>query len=201
MRVHVRMKYLRKFYVPILNSISEFNTRKYIRNLVKNFVVDLNNGKNKNIRLVYNFADSPDTFGDLMIALMLCRFIALSGHQMTLTVVDGIRGPHWSGVEVNIQNERIKELLNLATYLLPQQVKVELISDYSPVESSINLDTKRFYASAPYFLDLLITKYKWANSRHIGIRIYGTRHNTAYIQRTRHNTAYIQRTRHNTTRM
>ena len=161
MKVYFRIRYLRKFYVPILNFISELNTRKYVKNLVKNFVADLNNYKNKDIRLVYNFADSPDTFGDFMIAVMLCRLLALSGHQMTLTAVDGIRGPHWSGVERNIQNDRIKELLNLAAYLLPQQAKIELVSNYSPVESSINLDSKRFYAAAPYFLDLLITKYKW----------------------------------------
>ena len=166
MWVDFRRKHLRFIYVPILsflgNPFFSFRTRKYIQKMVKSFIRDLNTSKASRIRIIYNFADSPHTFGDFMIVVMLCRFLALSGHQLVLTVVDSIRRSDWIELDDDIQDERIDELLDLAKYLLPESVKVELINNYLPMSSDINLDSKSFYAAAPYFLDLLITKYRWA---------------------------------------
>ena len=165
MWVEFRRKHLRFIYVPVINflkyPLSSFRTRRYIKKMVKSFIQELNKSKVSRIRIIYNFADSPHTFGDFMVVIMLCRFLALSGHQLVLTAVDSMRRSDWKDLEEDIQNERIEDLLNLASYLLPETIKVELINNYLPISSDINLDTKSFYAAAPYFLDLLITKYKW----------------------------------------
>ena len=166
MWVDFRRKHLRFIYAPTINflsnTLSSLRTRRYIKKMVKSFIRDLNTSKASRIRIIYNFADSPHTFGDFMIVVMLCRFLALSGHQLVLTVVDSIRRSDWIELDEDIQDERIDELLDLAKYLLPESVKVELINNYLPMSSDINLDSKSFYAAAPYFLDLLITKYRWA---------------------------------------
>jgi len=129
--------------------------------MVKSFIQELNTAKTSRIRIIYNFADSPHTFGDFMIVVMLCRFLALSGHQLVLTAVDSMRRSDWKDLAEDIQDERIDELLNLARYLLPESAKVELTNNYFSMSSDINLDSKSFYTAAPYFLDLLITKYRW----------------------------------------
>ena len=165
MWVEFRRKHLRFIYVPVINflkcPLSSLRTRRYIKKMVKSFIQELNASKGSRIRIIYNFADSPHTFGDFMIVVMLCRFLALSGHQLVLTVVDSMRRSDWKDLDEDIQNERIQELLDLAEYLLPEAVKVELVNNYQQMSSDINLDSKSFYATAPYFLDLLITKYKW----------------------------------------
>ena len=165
MWVEFRRKHLRFIYVPVINflryPLSSFRTRRYIKKIVKNFIQELNTSKASRIRIIYNFADSPHTFGDFMITAMLGRFLALSGHQLVLTAVDSTRRSDWEDLDKNIQDERIGELLDLAKYLLPESAKVELVKNYLPMSSDVNLDSKSFYAAAPYFLDLLITKYKW----------------------------------------
>jgi hypothetical protein len=165
MWVEFRRKHLRFIYVPVINflryPLSSLRTRRYIKKMVKSFVQELNTSKASRIRIIYNFADSPHTLGDFMITVMLCRFLALSGHQLVLTAVDSMRRSDWKDLDEDIQDERIDELLDLAKYLLPESVNVELIKNYLPMSSDINLDSKSFYAAAPYFLDLLITKYKW----------------------------------------
>lgn len=123
--------------------------------------MELNSSTGKRIRVIYNFANSPHTFGDFMMVVMLSRFLALSGRQVVLTTVDSSRRADWSELEEGTQDSRIEELLDLAKYLLPPVVKVELIHQYRPDPVDINLDSKSFYASAAYFLDLLISKYKW----------------------------------------
>jgi hypothetical protein len=130
--------------------------------MVKSFIQELNTSKASRIRIIYDFADSPHTFGDFMNVVMLGRFLALSGCQIVFTVVDSTRRSDWIELGKDIQGERIDELMNLAKYLLPEAIKVELVKNYFPMSSDINLDSKSFYAAAPYFLDLLITKYKWA---------------------------------------
>lgn len=166
MWVDFRRKHLRFIYVPIINflryPLSSLRTRRYIQKMVKSFIQDLNTSKVRRIRIIYNFADSPHTFGDFMIVVMLGRFLALSGHQLVLTAVDSTRRFDWFEIDEELQDKRIDELLNLAKYLLPEAVKVELVNNYLPMSSDINLDSKSFYVAAPYFLDLLITKYKWA---------------------------------------
>lgn len=165
MWVEFRRKHLRFIYVPVLNflkyPLSSFRTRRYIKKMVKSFIQALKTSKTSPIRLVYNFADSPHTFGDFMIVVMLGRFLSLSGHQLVLTAVDSTRRSDWKDLDEDIQDERIDELLDLARYLLPESAKVELTSNYLPMSSDINLDSKSFYTAAPYFLDLLITKYGW----------------------------------------
>ena len=165
MWVDFRRKHLRFIYVPIINflryPLSSLRTRRYIQKMVESFIQDLSASRVRRIRLIYNFADSPHTFGDFMVVVMLGRFLALSGHLLVLTAVDSMRRSDWKELDEDIQDERIHELLDLAEYLLPGAVKVELVKNYFPMSSDINLDSQSFYAAAPYFLDLLITKYKW----------------------------------------
>lgn len=165
MWVDFRRKHLRFIYAPIIclfqYNLSLLRTRMYIKQLVKSFLVELKSSTDRRIRVIYNFADSPHTFGDFMIVVMLCRFLALSGHQVVLTTVDSSRRADWSELKEDTQDRRIVELLDLAKHLLPPLVKVELIHQYRPDPLDINLDSKSFYASAAYFLDLLISKYEW----------------------------------------
>lgn len=160
-----RRKYLRFIYGPIviffIKTLSLFYTRRTIQRMVKSFIRELNSSKVSRIRIVYNFADSPHTFGDFMVVVMLCRFLALSKHKPLLTVVDSTRRSDWIELNEKLQNDRINDLISLARHLLPEAVKVELVKNYLPMSSEINLDSKSFYAAAPYFLDLLISKYKW----------------------------------------
>jgi hypothetical protein len=173
MWVEFRRKHLQCIYVPVINflyfnvlnllekTLSSFRTRRYIKLMVKSFIQELRTSKASRIRIIYNFADSPHTLGDFMIVVMLGRFLALSGHQLVLTAVDSTRRSDWNDLDEDIQDQRIDELMDLARYLLPESSKVELTKNYLPMTSDINLDSKSFYADAPYFLDLLITKYKW----------------------------------------
>jgi hypothetical protein len=166
MWVEFRRKHLRFIYVPIINFLknplpTSFRTRRYIKKMVKSFIQELNTSKASRIRIIYNFADSPHTLGDFMIVVMLGRFLALSGHRLVLTAVDSTRRSDWKELDEDIQDGRIDELLDLARYLLPASAKVELTKNYLPMSSDINLDAKSFYTAAPYFLDLLITKYNW----------------------------------------
>ena len=89
MWVEFRRKHLRFIYVPVINFLknpllSSFRTRRYIKKMVKSFIQELNTSKVSRIRIIYNFADSPHTFGDFMIVVMLGRFLALSGHRFVL---------------------------------------------------------------------------------------------------------------------
>ena len=165
MWVEFRRKHLRFIYVPIINflqyPLSSFRTRRHIKKMVKSFIQELKISKASRIRIIYNFADSPHTFGDFMVVVMLCRFLALSGFQVVLTIVDSGRRADWRELSEVAQNKRIVELLNLAKYLLPQEAEVELTNQYRSDPLDISLDSKYFYSSAPYFLDLLVTKYKW----------------------------------------
>jgi hypothetical protein len=174
MWVEFRRKHLRFIYVPVINFLyvpvinflknplpSSFRTRRYIKKMVKSFIQESNTSKTSRVRIIYDFANSPHTFGDFMIVVMLGRFLALSGRRLVLTAVDSTRRSDWKELDEALQDERIDELLELARYLLPESTKVELTKNYLPLSSDINLDSKSFYAAAPYFLDLLITKYKW----------------------------------------
>ncbi len=165
MWVEFRRKHLRLIYVPIINflryPLPSFRTRRYIKKMVKSFIQELKISKASRIRIIYNFADSPHTFGDFMVVVMLCRFLALSGFQVVLTIVDSGRRADWKELSEVAQKKRIVELLDLAKYLLPQEAEVELTNQYRSDPLDISLDSKYFYASAPYFLDLLISKYEW----------------------------------------
>jgi len=183
--IDFRRKHLRFIYVPIMNflrnPLSSFRTRKHIQKMVKGFVRDLGSSKIRHTRIIYNFADSPYTFGDFMVVVMLCRFLALSKCQVSLTVVDSTRRSDWNDLVEELQNKRIDDLLNLAKYLLPEAIKVELLNNYLPKSSDINLDSKSFYTYSPYFLDLLITKYKWAVPEGFLLNVSTTNSSAPYI--------------------
>ena len=170
MWVNSRHKRLRSIYVPVINffvfsllasATTSFRTHTHIKSMVKGFVAELDSSPNKRIRIIYDFADSPHTFGDFMVVVMLCRFLALSEYQVVLTVIDNVRREDWRELEGNSQDKRVDELINLAEYLLPQTAKIEVVNKYLPMSLDINLDMKSFYAAAPYFLDLLITIHGW----------------------------------------
>lgn len=165
MWVSFRRKHLRFIYAPILNffqsNISLYRKRRYIQQIVKSFLLELDSSTDRRIRVIYNFADSPHTFGDFMIVVMLCRFFALSGRQVLLSTVDSNRREDWNELEKDAQDRRIDELSDLAKSLLPPLGKFEKVYEYQPDPLDINLDSKSFYASAAYFLDLLISKYRW----------------------------------------
>ena len=185
MWVDFRRKHLRFIYAPTINflsnTLSSLRKRRYIQKMVKSFIQNLGTSKVRRIRVIYNFADSPHTFGDFMVVVMFCRFLALSGYQILLTVVDSIRRSDWIELDEGIQDQRIDELLNLAKYLLPEAIKVELVNNYLPMSSDINLDSKSFYSAAPYFLDLLITKYKWAMPASFLLKVSANETSVPYI--------------------
>ncbi len=164
--IDFRRRHLRSIYVPIINFIaspfSSSRKQKYIRKIVKYFIQELGDSKNRRIRVVYNFADSPHTIGDFMVVVMLCRFLALSSCSIILTIIDSDRRSDWNELSKIAQNKRVDELYNLANYLLPKSAKLEIVNKHHVLEGDINLDSSSFYSIAPYFLHLLITKYRWA---------------------------------------
>jgi len=165
MWVEFRKKHLRFIYVPILNFIANpfatFRTRRYIKNMVKNFINELNKSQGTHIHIVYNNADSPPTYGDFMISVMLGRFLALSGHQMSFTILDAARRDDWKDLAEKDQEILVQEHLRLAEFLLPTSVRVKVVQEFTQKATELILNSASFYGSAPYFLDLLITKYKW----------------------------------------
>jgi len=173
MWLQFRRRYLQRIYVPAFNfiyftvrnifkySASKFRERRRIQRLVREFIHELNASKERRIRVLYDLEDSPHTFGDFMVVVLLCRFLVLSGHHVRLTVVDAKRRADWSELEEESQDQRIRDLLSLAKFLLPPLAEVEKVDHYKIDPSTINLDSTSFYVCAPYFLDLLITKYHW----------------------------------------
>jgi hypothetical protein len=129
--------------------------------LVRNFLIELKTQDKESISVYFNNADSPPTFGDFMVPVMLARFLALSGFTVSFIILDEKRRSDWGDLTPEDQESLIHQHLELAKYLLPISARVEIFRGTAPKVDGIVLNHDSFYALAPYFLHLLITKHNW----------------------------------------
>jgi len=143
---------------------------------VKDFLSLINVSTSRTVCIYYNNTFSPPTFGDYFAVLMLARFLALSGLQVTFSILDqeSKRETHWNYLSSLEQEAFLLLQLDLAKEFLPQAVHIEYqdLNISKPDASMMHFDVKlgdkhdpllgEFFKVAPYFLDVLISKHNWA---------------------------------------
>ncbi len=91
------------------------------------------------LRVVFDNAVSPPTYGDLFNVIMIGRFFACDGGAVEFIIIDGLeRRVDWEDLEPAAQNVLVQDQLKLARCLLPDSVDVQLMSSLNEL-----LDTSK----------------------------------------------------------
>ncbi len=166
--------------VFVLNYI-RFRTRvvcrrkgKVIEDYVANFISLRSKSKSDRLKVYYDNAVSPETYGDFFCVLMLAKFLALSGQRLEFIILNEKQAERWSdNLTAQQQKKFISDQVKLAKYLLPKGAQVSIIDAHINQKSarkeaaSIDLgreplkDGTAFFDAAPHFLHCLIAKYHW----------------------------------------
>lgn len=111
--------------------------RKAARAEAKLLSAFLEANKHGTLRLVYDNAVSPPTYGDLFNVIMLGRFLACDGHQVDFCFLDDSeRRSDWGDLDLASRNAFLQDQLALAEYLLPASANVHLARSMSEIPSS-----------------------------------------------------------------
>jgi hypothetical protein len=175
---YFRRKYLRPFYLPFFNIIHWnylYRNRMILaRRLTRDFNISLKNHPESIIVIGYDNSNSPPTYGDYFVVLMVARFISMSGNQVRFEISDTQRGGKvWDTLRVEEQDSFVLDQIFLAQEYLNDNCQIIVKgkfqgeSTYKSNEkmkwerNCIEVQTKEFYQWAPYFLHLLIQRHDW----------------------------------------
>lgn len=170
-------------------------TRK--SNVVKDYVADFirlkDDSKPDLVNIYYDNAISPETYGDYFCVLMLARFLALSGQEISFNILNVKHAERWNYLTIQQQTRFVSDQVKLAEYLLPKEVQVVLTDSEANADaegrelSTINLghellpDGSAFFDAAPYFLHCLIKKHNWKLPEKFLLRRESGEESTPYI--------------------
>ena len=146
----------------------------FARRVTKSFDFEIGKQPNPTIVIKYDHSSSPPTYGDYFIILMIARFVSMSGYKVRFEIIDLYRsGAVWGALNIETQDLFVLDQIKLAQEFLNKDCQIVIYGKYmnTPTtslkkEPSLNLDevhlhTEAFYQWAPYFIHLLIIKYKW----------------------------------------
>ncbi len=103
------------------------------------------------MRLVFDNAVSPPTYGDLFNVIMIGRFLACGGGAVEFFIVDGPeRRFDWGDLEPAAQDVLVQDQLELARCLLPGSVDVQLVSSLREL-----LDTSKHASTLTVFENMV----------------------------------------------
>ena len=176
--IYFRRKYLRPVYLPLFEPLY----RNYLllsqlvlaRRITREFNFAINKDPNSTVVVKYDHTCSPPTYGDFFIILMIARFISLSGYKVRFEIIDSNRfGAIWNKLDIGDQDLFVLDQIKLAQKYLNKNCQVIIDGKFSSnstpsthgnksiVPNHVVVYSGEFYRWAPYFLHLLIEKYKW----------------------------------------
>ena len=142
--------------------------------VTKSFNFAIKKQPNSIIIIKYDHNNSPPTYGDYFIILMIARFLSKSGFRVRFEINDLCRsGTVWNALNVQAQDLFVLDQIKLAQELLNEDCQIVVYGKYatkstpsfkkdsSSILDEIDVFSGAFYQWAPYFLHLLIIKYEW----------------------------------------
>ena len=173
-----RRKYLRPFYLPFLEPIHgtyvHASHKRQARKWAHRFNSEIKSEPASTVVVRYDHSNSPPTYGDFFIILMIARFVSKSGFNVKFEISDLERvGSVWAAMSIEMQDLFVLDQIRLAQEYLDENCQIKIngkFSDKSIIsrKESESLDSKvvevfssGFYKWAPYFLHLLIKKHNW----------------------------------------
>jgi hypothetical protein len=175
---YFRRKYLRPVYIPLYDVLHSFylNTNRIIlaRRVTKSFDFAIKKQPNSTIVIKYDHSNSPPTYGDYFVILMIARFVSMSGYTVRFEILDSVRaGSVWNAMNVKRQDEFVLDQIELAGEYLSDVCEIFIEGKFAnksrvignsftkPNLDYIHVHSVEFYQWAPYFLHLLIKRHKW----------------------------------------
>ena len=176
---HFRRRFIRPIYLPVLEPIHRSyvhaSRMKQAQKWARKFNCEIESEPDSTVVIRYDHSNSPPTYGDYFIILMLARFISKSGYKVNFEISDINRlGRVWAAMSIKVQDLFVLDQIRLAQKYLDKncQIIVEgkfsdksLLSRNGPEsleEKIIEVFSPGLYQWAPYFLHLLIKKHNWA---------------------------------------
>ena len=158
------LKYLR---IKIDKLIYKFPTflHMYIINPLKTKFIVSNFLKvydhNKVLKLYYDTAISPPTYGDFLNLLMLGRFFALSGRKVKIQIVNS--GPRKGNYKINLRthNAILSEYIAIGKKVLPKNIGIEIVKKFTLLDNEVTFDSKVMFFHAPRVIHILTKHYFW----------------------------------------